>query len=351
MADKSAYAQAGVDLDLGNKVKKGLPALLARAQRKEVLGKVGGFGGLFALDTSRYQIPVLVSSVDGVGTKLKIAFELDVHHTIGQDLVNHCANDIAVVGAEPLFFLDYLGTGKLKPKVFEKIIEGFAKACRYNHCALIGGETAQMPGFYQDGEYDLSGTITGVVEKKRMMSGKSVRKGDLVIGLAGNGLHTNGYSLARKVLLQDRKFKLKQRIPELGCSLGDELLKIHPSYALLLKKCLDRFNPADDKPLIKALAHITGGGVIDNINRQLPARYDVRIDKTSWPVPPIFHLIKDAGRVPEREMYHVFNMGVGMTLIVDAHQASGILKWIQSRKQNAWVIGEVVSGTGKVQVD
>jgi phosphoribosylformylglycinamidine cyclo-ligase len=207
MKSRKAYAAAGVDIDLGNRVKSGLPRLLASTHRKEVLGKVGGFGGLFALDTRKYREPVLVSSVDGVGTKLKLAFAMDRHDTIGQDLVNHCVNDIAVLGAEPLFFLDYLGTGKIEPHVFKQILEGFAKACAENGCALIGGETAQMPGFYRPGEYDVSGTIVGVVERKRMLDGKGIRPGDAVLGLASSGLHTNGYSLARKVFFEDLKLK------------------------------------------------------------------------------------------------------------------------------------------------
>src|SRR6187200_2747933 len=213
MAQK-AYARAGVDIDLGNKVKATLPGLLASTHRREVLGKVGGFGGLFALDTRKYKEPVLVSSVDGVGTKLKIAFAMDRHDTIGQDLVNHCVNDIAVLGAEPLFFLDYLGTGKLEPKVFTEIVRGFAKACTENNCSLIGGETAQMPGFYQKGEYDVSGTIVGVVEKSRMLNGqKTIRRGDIVIGIEASGLHTNGYSLARKIFFEQLGYKPKDKIP------------------------------------------------------------------------------------------------------------------------------------------
>src|SRR3954470_5228363 len=221
---QKAYARAGVDVDLGNKVKATLPQLLASTHRREVLGKVGGFGGLFALDVRRDKQPVLVSSVDGVGTKLKIAFAMDRHDTIGQDLVNHCVNDIAVLGAEPLFFLDYLGTGKLEPRVFTDIIRGFAKACAENRCALVGGETAQMPGFYQAGEYDLSGTIVGVVEKSKMLDGKSIRPGDVVIGLASSGLHTNGYSLARKIFFEQLKLKPTTRVPELGNTIGDEML-------------------------------------------------------------------------------------------------------------------------------
>src|SRR5512133_1044483 len=222
---QKAYAAAGVDIDLGNRVKSQLPAMLASTHRRGVLGKVGGFGGLFALDKARYKDPVLVSSVEGVGTKHKIAFAMDRHDTIGQDLVNHCVNDIAVLGAEPLFFLDYLGTGKLEPKVFTDVIRGFAKACAENKCALIGGETAQMPGFYQKGEYDVSGTIVGAVEKSRMLTGKTIRPGDVVLGLASSGLHTNGYSLARQVFFDKLKLKPRARVAELGNTLGDELLK------------------------------------------------------------------------------------------------------------------------------
>jgi phosphoribosylformylglycinamidine cyclo-ligase len=239
---RKAYARAGVDIDLGNRVKATLPQLLRATHRPEVLGKVGGFGGLFALDTRKYRQPVLVSSVDGVGTKLKLAFAMDRHDTIGQDLVNHCVNDIAVLGAEPLFFLDYIGTGKLEPRVFTEIIAGFAKACAENRCALIGGETAQMPGFYQRGEYDVSGTIVGVVEKSKMLDGKGIRPGDVVIGLASSGLHTNGYSLARRIFFDRMKLKASSRVPELDNTLGDELLKVHLSYGPLVQKLLRRFN-------------------------------------------------------------------------------------------------------------
>src|SRR3954470_22403024 len=226
MAQK-AYARAGVDIDLGNRVKATLPQLLASTHRPEVLGKVGGFGGLFALNTRKYKEPILVSSVDGVGTKLKIAFGMDKHDTIGQDLVNHCVDDIAVLGAEPLFFLDYIGTGKLKPHVFTQLIAGFVRGCAQNHCALIGGETAQMPGSYQPGEYDVSGTIVGVVEKSKMLDGRTIKPGDAVIGLASSGLHTNGYSLARKIFFEQMKLKPRSRLAGLAGSIGDELLKVH----------------------------------------------------------------------------------------------------------------------------
>src|SRR5437667_5934356 len=258
--NQKAYARAGVDIDLGNRVKATLPQLLAATHRREVLGKIGGFGGLFALETKKYKQPVLVSSVDGVGTKLKIAFALDRHDTIGQDLVNHCVNDIAVLGAEPLFFLDYLGTGKLEPRVFTEIITGFAKACAENHCALIGGETAQLPGFYQPGEYDVSGTIVGVVERSRMLDGKSIMPGDAVIGIASSGLHTNGYSLARKIFFERMKLKPKSYVTELKNTIGDELLKVHVSYGQLVQKLVKRFDtqPAIGNP-VRAFAHITGG--------------------------------------------------------------------------------------------
>jgi phosphoribosylformylglycinamidine cyclo-ligase len=362
-----AYARAGVDIDLGNRVKAALPQLLAATHRREVLGKVGGFGGLFALDTKRYKQPVLVSSVDGVGTKLKIAFALDRHDTIGQDLVNHCVNDIAVLGAEPLFFLDYLGTGKLEPRVFAEIIKGFAKACAENHCALIGGETAQLPGFYQPGEYDMSGTIVGVVEKSRMLGGKSIAPGDAVIGIASSGLHTNGYSLARKIFFEQLNLKPASRVAELGNTIGDELLKVHVSYGPLVQALLKKFNARTPSPrekvsgsfgknrrrspdgpprVIKALAHITGGGFVDNIPRVLPKRCDVVIRKGSWDMLPIFQVIQAKGGVPEAELYQVFNMGIGMTVIVAADKADAVLRAVRGQGHRAWVIGEVVKGNG-----
>ena len=367
---QKAYARAGVDIDLGNKVKSTLPRLLAATHRPGVLGKVGGFGGLFALDVRKYRQPVLVSSVDGVGTKLKLAFALDRHDTIGQDLVNHCVNDIAVLGAEPLFFLDYLGTGKLEPRVFTEIIRGFAKACAENHCALIGGETAQMPGFYQAGEYDVSGTIVGVVEKSRMLDGKAVRPGDAVIGLASSGLHTNGYSLARKIFFERMKLKPGSYVPELRNTIGDELLKVHVSYGPLIQKLLRKFNAGsaarlspkpgrqaisqgtgrDACPAIKALAHITGGGFVDNIPRVLPKGCDVIIRKGTWDMLPIFQLIQAKGGVPEDELYQVFNMGIGMVILVAADKADEVLRFVRAQKHPAWLIGQVAKGRGVVRV-
>ena len=388
---QKAYAAAGVDIDLGNRVKSTLPQLLAATHRREVLGKVGGFGGLFALDLKKYREPVLVSSVDGVGTKLKIAFAMDRHDTIGADLVNHCVNDIAVLGAEPLFFLDYLGTGKLEPHVFTEIIKGFARACAENHCALIGGETAQMPGFYQKGEYDVSGTIVGVVEKSKMLNGqKTVKRGDAVIGIASSGLHTNGYSLARKIFFEQLKLKPTSRVPGLKGTIGDELLKVHVSYGPLVQRLLAKFNVGqasrlspsskkkirdrqDASPTVKAFAHITGGGFVDNIPRVLPKNCDVIIRKSSWDMLPIFKMIEAKSDVPDAELYQVFNMGIGMVAIVSAAKVDAILKLIRAcalrsaatpvlrsspatedgedgQKHRAWLIGEVVRGKGEARV-
>ena len=347
---QKAYAAAGVDIDLGNKVKATLPQLLASTHRREVLGKVGGFGGLFALDVKKYREPILVSSVDGVGTKLKIAFTLDKHDTIGADLVNHCVNDIAVLGAEPLFFLDYLGTGKLEPHVFTDIIKGFARACAENNCALIGGETAQMPGFYQAGEYDVSGTIVGVVEKSRMLNGqKTIRRGDVVIGIESSGLHTNGYSLGRKIFFEQLKLKPSSRIPGSKLTLGAELLRVHVSYGPLVQKLLKKFNGKSD--LVRAFAHITGGGFIDNIPRVLPKSLDCVIKKGSWEMLPVFKIIAEQSGVPDDELYQVFNMGIGMVSIVAADKADAVLKFIKSQKHNAWIIGEVVKGKGVSRVE
>ena len=363
---QKAYARAGVDIDLGNAVKSALPQMLKATHRPEVLGKVGGFGGLFALDVRKYREPILVSSVDGVGTKLKLAFALDQHDTIGQDLVNHCVNDIAVLGAEPLFFLDYLGTGKLEPRVFNDIIKGFVQACAENGCALIGGETAQMPGFYQPGEYDVSGTIVGVVEKSRMLDGKAIRPGDAVIGLASSGLHTNGYSLARTIFFDQMKLKPESYVPGLRNTIGRELLKVHVSYGRLIQKLLGKFNwgqasglsrkssgkpmgRRDACPTIKGLAHITGGGFVDNIPRVLPGNCDVVIRKGSWQMLPIFQLIQAKGGVPNDELYQVFNMGIGMVIIVAADKAPAVMKYIGAQNHQAWLIGQVEQGRGEAK--
>lgn len=335
------YQKAGVDIELGNKVKSKLPQLLSSTNRNEVLGKVGGFGGLFALDTSKYKTPVLVSSVDGVGTKLKIAFEFNQHNTIGLDLVNHCVNDIAVLGAEPLFFLDYIGLGKLEPKVFESIISGFVKGCRLNNCTLIGGETAQMPGFYKKGEYDVSGTIVGVVEKDEMITGENISEGDVVIGVQSSGLHTNGYSLARKILFDKMRYGVEDYVKEIDNILGDELLTPHISYLSLVHKT---------KKYVNGIAHITGGGFYDNIPRILPKDLNVVIEKKSWDVLPIFEFIQKCGKVSDEEMYHVFNMGIGMVFIVNKKYADKLLKESKSLKYKSHIIGHVEIGSGNVKI-
>jgi phosphoribosylformylglycinamidine cyclo-ligase len=349
--NQKAYAKAGVDIDLGNKVKATLPALLASTRQPGVLGKVGGFGGLFAFPVAKYRQPVLVSSVDGVGTKLKIAFAMNRHDTIGEDLVNHCVNDIAVLGAKPLFFLDYIGTGKLEPRVFTDIIAGFARGCSKNGCALVGGETAQMPGFYQDREYDVSGTIVGVVEKSAMIDGKTIRPGDAIIGLASSGLHTNGYSLARQILFDQMKLKPTSRIPGLKGSIGAELLKVHVSYGPLVQSLLAKFNRGlKSAAQIKGIAHITGGGFIDNLPRVLPKNCDAVVRKGSWAPLPIFEILRSAGGVPEEELYQVFNMGIGLTLAVAKKSADAILAACARAGHPAWIIGEIVRGSGETRM-
>ena len=334
---KKAYAAAGVDVDLGNRVKSGIHALVKGTHGPEVLGKIGGFGGLFRANFKGMKDPVLVSSVDGVGTKLKLAFAANKHDTVGQCLVNHCVNDIAVVGARPLFFLDYIGGERLDPPVFKQLIKGFAKACKEAGCALIGGETAQMPGMYQRGEYDLAGTIVGVVDRAKALDGSKIKVGDVIIGLAANGLHTNGYSLARKVLFEQMGLTLASKLPGVAKTLGDELLRVHRNYQPLLAKL-----PAG---MVKGLAHITGGGLIDNLPRVLPKTADAVIDTKSWKVPAILQHIREGGKVDPTEMYQVFNMGIGMTVVVSAGDREKALQLTKGR-----VIGQIERGSGVVRL-
>jgi len=331
---KKAYARAGVDVDLGNAVKGGIQKLVRSTHGPEVLAKIGGFGGLFRPDFRGMKDPVLVASTDGVGTKLKIAFATDRHDTVGQDLVNHCINDIAVVGARPLFFLDYMAAGGLDPGVFKQVLSGFAKACKAGKCALIGGETAQMPGMYQAGEYDLAGTIVGVVDRRRMLDAESVKPGDVLIGLPSNGLHTNGYSLARKVLFDEMRLRPGARLPELSLTLGEELLRVHRNYQPLLASL--------PQGLVRAAAHITGGGLVDNLPRILPAGCQASIRRAAWRVPSIFRIIEAGGRVDPAEMYQVFNMGIGMVLVVPAARVAEAVKRTRGK-----VIGEIARGQRK----
>ncbi len=341
---KKAYARAGVDVDLGNKLKGGLHRALAGTHNAQVLGKIGGFGGLFRADFRGMKEPVLVSSIDGVGTKLKLAFALDRHDTIGQDLVNHCVNDIAVLGAQPLFFLDYLGTGKLEPTVFKSILAGLAKACRAAGCALIGGETAQMPGIYQGGEYDLAGCIVGVVDRKKIIDGTRIRPGDAVLGLPAEGLHTNGYSLARAIFFDKLRLPLDAQLPGLKKPLGEELLRVHPNYQPGLAALRAELG---DK-VLKGLAHITGGGLVDNLPRVLPAACDAVIDTASWTPPAIFRLLGERGEVARDEMYQVFNMGVGMALVVGEKEAAAVLA--SKALRGVRRIGRIEPGSGRTRL-
>ena len=332
--NKKAYASAGVDVDLGNKLKRGIQSLVRQTHGPQVLGKIGGFGGLFRANFSGMREPVLVTSIDGVGTKLKVAFALDKHDTVGADLVNHCVNDIAVVGARPLFFLDYIGCGKLEPRVFQELLRGFSRACQSAGCALIGGETAQMPGMYHKGEYDLAGCVIGVVDRRNIIDGRKIRPGDVILGLESNGLHTNGYSLAREILFRKMRLRVTSRLPGSEKTVGQELLRVHKNYELLLAKI--------PSGIIKGLAHITGGGLIDNLPRILPGNCDAVIETKNWRVPRIFQVLEENGKIDPQEMYQVFNMGIGMVAVVSARDAERAMLMLKAKR-----IGQIVRGTGR----
>ncbi len=335
------YADAGVDIDRANRTKKRIKYLAHKTFTRSVLSEIGGFGGLFAVDKQKWVDPILVSSVDGVGTKLRIAFEMDVHHTIGADLVNHCVNDIAVQGATPLFFMDYLATGKLEPEIAEKVVEGLAEACKHNGCALIGGETAEMPGFYADGEYDLAGFIVGAVERERVINGKTVEVGDVILGLASNGLHTNGYSLARKLLFEVGRYTLDSYVNELKGKVGNELLRTHKSYWPSIKRLVDG-------ECVSAMAHVTGGGITENLPRVLPRGVAAVIEMGSWQVPPIFEHLQQLGNVPQDEMLRTFNMGIGMLLVVPSKKFKKAQTVLERAGEKAFTVGRIVKGDRKV---
>jgi phosphoribosylformylglycinamidine cyclo-ligase len=334
------YADAGVNIDRANRTKQRIRYLAHKTFTRGVLSEIGGFGALFSVD-KKYLDPVLVSSVDGVGTKLKIAFEMKVHHTIGADLVNHCVNDIAVQGAAPMFFMDYLATGKLEPEVAEKIVEGLADACKHNGCALIGGETAEMPGFYPEGEYDLAGFIVGVVERDRIISGKDVQVGDIVLGLPSNGLHTNGYSLARKLLFEIARYSPETYVNEIKNKVGNELMRTHRSYWPVIKKMVAAESVA-------ALAHITGGGMTENLPRVLPRGTAAIIELGTWPVLPIFEHLQKLGNVPQDEMLRTFNMGIGMLLVVPAKKFKKAQTLLERAGEKFYSVGRIVKGDRKV---
>jgi phosphoribosylformylglycinamidine cyclo-ligase len=333
MSDRlKAYTRAGVDVDLGNKVKASLPALLKTAHRPEVLGKVGGFGGLFRGTFRGMREPVLVSSIDGVGTKIKVAVLLNRHDSIGEDLVNHCVNDIAVLGAEPLFFLDYMASERLDPQRFRELITGMIRGCRKAGCALIGGETAQMPGIYHGADYDLVGTIVGVVDRAKMIDGRTIKPGDAIVGLPSSGLHTNGYSLAREILFNQLGCRLDSCYDGMRGTLGEELLRGHTLYLPQIRKVRAKLK-------IKGIAHITGGGLIDNIPRVLPEGVGAEIDLGTWTVPPLFNLLASAARIKNEELHQVFNMGIGMVFIVAQKDAAATVQLTRGK-----VIGRIVKG-------
>jgi phosphoribosylformylglycinamidine cyclo-ligase len=345
---QSAYTAVGVNIHLADALKAGLKTRVRKTLRREVLGSIGGFGGLFALDVKKYKRPVLVSSMDGVGTKLKIAVMMNRHDTVGQDLVNHCVNDIAVLGAEPLFFLDYIGTGKLEPRVFGQVIDGLVKACTAAGCALIGGETAQMPGMYAPGDYDLVSTIVGVVDRDRIIDGTRIRPGDAIVGLASAGLHTNGYSLARQILFTKMRVRLGDYHRALGCTFGEELLKVHRNYWPVIQKI--RSPKSEIRNCLHGVAHITGGGFYDNIPRVLPKNCRAVIRRGSWDVLPVFKLLQDGGGVSDEEMYRVFNMGIGMVLILDPESVSAVQRIAKRTGIKSYLIGEIRKGKPVVAI-
>jgi len=339
MSKTISYSDAGVDIDAATRATDRIKELARRTFNQRTLSEIGSFGGMFDGAFPGLTRPVLVASADGVGTKLKIAFATGVHNTVGRDLVNHCVNDILVQGARPLFFLDYIATGKLSPDVVASIVEGVTNGCRENGCVLLGGETAEMPGFYQDGEYDIAGFIVGVVDRAKIIDGKTISPGDVLLALPSAGLHTNGYSLARKLFFEVAGYKPDTHLPELSMTAGDALLSPHVSYLKPLDGLLD-------KGLIKGLAHITGGGLTDNIPRILPENTAVRIERGSWPIPPLFELLRKLGNVSDAEMHRTFNMGVGMVIVCAASDADAI----ESELVESYRIGSVVSGNREVSI-
>ncbi|HEY3328978.1 MAG TPA: phosphoribosylformylglycinamidine cyclo-ligase [Capsulimonadaceae bacterium] len=344
--EKSAYAAAGVDINAAEDAVSRMKKHIASTRIAGVLtSEVGSFGGMFALRDAKFgggtmADPVLVSSIDGVGTKLKVAFLANKHDTIGHDLVSHCTNDILVQGARPLFFLDYFATGKLEPHVAEAVVKGLSEGCVEAGCVLIGGETAEMPGLYNGSEYDLAGCIVGIVDRAKIVDGSTVKAGDVLIGLASEGLHTNGYSLARKVLLSDNGWSVSTKLDDLGVTVGEALLWPHRCYLKAMVPLLDSGNT------IKAMAHITGGGLTDNVPRTLPAGLGAQIDRHTWPVPPLFELIGRAGDIDGLEMMRAFNMGIGFVVIVSAEDAGTVIGNLRDSGETVYQIGTVIEGSG-----
>jgi phosphoribosylformylglycinamidine cyclo-ligase len=334
------YADAGVDINRADRTKQRIKYLAQKTFNRSVLSEIGGFGGLFSLG-NKYRDPVLVSSADGVGTKLKVAIDMNLHHTVGGDLVNHCVNDIAVQGATPLFFLDYFASGNLDPEVTEKVISGLADACRQNGCVLIGGETAEMPGFYADGEYDIAGFIVGVVERDGIVTGERVEIGDAIIGLPSTGLHTNGYSLARKLFFEVARYTPETFVSEIKNKAGAELMRTHKSYWPVVRRLLE----AD---AVVAMAHITGGGITENLPRVLPKGKAANIQLGSWPELPVFAHLQKLGNVPQEEMLRTFNMGIGMILVVPPKKFKRVQTILDRVNEKGYTIGRIVKGDRKV---
>lgn len=332
---KDAYAEAGVSIDAGNRFVDMIRPMVKAASRPEVLTEIGGFGGLFGLRSDKYKNPVLVSSTDGVGTKLKIAFMMDRHDTVGIDLVAMCVNDVVVQGAEPLFFLDYFATGKLHPEKAAQVIKGIAEGCKDAGCALIGGETAEMPSFYKEGEYDIAGFTVGIVDQDNLIDGSSINVGNKIIGIASSGLHSNGYSLVRKVCFEKLKLKIDDNIPELGKTIGEELLTPTRIYVKSILHLVKEFK-------ISGMAHITGGGFTENIPRVVPKSCKARINIGSWDMPPIFSYLKDQGELSDEEMLRTFNNGIGMVMVVKQELVDDIMIRLNGLKEKAWVIGDIV---------
>lgn len=341
ITDPITYADSGVSIDAANRTVERIKEMARSTFNARTLSEIGSFGGMFDGAFPSLRAPVLVASADGVGTKLKVAFETGVHDTVGRDLVNHCVNDILVQGALPLFFLDYVATGRLAPDVAAAVVGGCARGCRENNCVLLGGETAEMPGFYAEGEYDIAGFIVGVVDRERVIDGRRIERGDVVLALPATGLHTNGYSLARKLFFEVAGFKVDTHVEEIGMTAGEALLQPHPSYLRPLEGLLDR-------GLIKGLAHITGGGLLENVPRILPAGTAVEIKLGSWPALPICELLRRIGSVPEREMYRTFNMGVGMVVVCATADADQIASHVEARGVRCYEIGRVVAGAREV---
>lgn len=337
------YKDSGVNIEEGYKAVKMMQEHVKSTFRPEVLSGLGGFGGLFALDIKKIKEPVLVSGTDGVGTKLKIAFMTDKHNTIGIDCTAMCVNDLICSGAEPIFFLDYIACGKLIPEKIARIVEGVAEGCRQSGCSLIGGETAEMPGFYAEGEYDIAGFAVGIVDKTRIIDGTDIKSGDVVIGLPSSGLHSNGFSMVRNVFFNIAKLGVDAYIEELGCTLGEELLKPTRIYVKTVLDLIESFN-------IKGIAHITGGGLYENLPRILPEGRKIIIRKGAWEVPPIFHIIKDISRSDEKGMYNTFNMGIGLVLIVSGNESEHIIKHLKNRGETAYILGEVVDGQKDLEI-